>query len=147
MSRKSRETIGPNVDIPATTESNAFQHERLFSPSQRGEGRYTHPRNSVTAVVLPARAVARRVYGEGVRIGSWQSCTFTRGSLLEGGTHRRDDRRFSRRHHGNRSRDFGKLGPLKFAHSTAARGFFSRLEELAASRLVTSVSYQRETFP
>lgn len=25
MSRKSRETIGPNVDIPATTESNAFQ--------------------------------------------------------------------------------------------------------------------------
>ena len=25
MSRKSQETIGPNVDIPATTESNAFQ--------------------------------------------------------------------------------------------------------------------------
>jgi hypothetical protein len=40
MSRKSQETIGPNVDIPATTESNAFQHERLLSPSQRGEERY-----------------------------------------------------------------------------------------------------------
>ncbi len=31
MSRKSQETIGPNVDIPATTESNVFQHERLLS--------------------------------------------------------------------------------------------------------------------
>src|SRR5258707_13718098 len=28
MSRKSQETIGPNVDIPATTESNAFQHTK-----------------------------------------------------------------------------------------------------------------------
>jgi hypothetical protein len=40
MSRKSQETIGPNVDIPATTESNAFQHERLLFPSQRAEERY-----------------------------------------------------------------------------------------------------------
>jgi hypothetical protein len=29
MSRKSQETIGPNVDIPVTTESNASQNERL----------------------------------------------------------------------------------------------------------------------
>jgi hypothetical protein len=29
MSRKSQETIGPNVDIPATTQSKAFQHEGL----------------------------------------------------------------------------------------------------------------------
>src|ERR1700683_4325234 len=29
MPLKSQETIGPIVDIPATTESNAFQHERL----------------------------------------------------------------------------------------------------------------------
>ena len=40
MSRKSQETIGPNVDIPATTESNSFQHERLLFPSQRAEERY-----------------------------------------------------------------------------------------------------------
>ena len=39
MSRKSQETIGPNVDIPATTESNAFQHERLLFPSPRAEER------------------------------------------------------------------------------------------------------------
>jgi hypothetical protein len=39
MSRKSQETIGPNVDIPATTESNVFQNERLpesFAASERG---------------------------------------------------------------------------------------------------------------
>ena len=37
MSRKSRETIGPNVDIPSTTESNAFQdvHEITAQISQR----------------------------------------------------------------------------------------------------------------
>jgi hypothetical protein len=29
MSRKSQETIGPNVDIPATMEFSAFQHEKL----------------------------------------------------------------------------------------------------------------------
>jgi len=29
MSRKSQETIGPNVDIPATTEFNAFRQERF----------------------------------------------------------------------------------------------------------------------
>jgi hypothetical protein len=29
----------PNADIPATTESNAFQHERLLFPSQRAEER------------------------------------------------------------------------------------------------------------
>ncbi len=40
MSRKSQETIGPNVDIPATTESNSFQHERLLFPSLRAEERY-----------------------------------------------------------------------------------------------------------
>jgi hypothetical protein len=40
MSPKSQETIGPNGDIPATTESNAFQHERLLFPSQRVEERY-----------------------------------------------------------------------------------------------------------
>src|ERR1700733_14485192 len=40
MSQESPETIGPNVDIPATTESNAFQHERLLFPSQRAEERY-----------------------------------------------------------------------------------------------------------
>ncbi len=39
MSRKSQETIGPNVDIPATTESNALQHERLLFLSQRAEER------------------------------------------------------------------------------------------------------------
>jgi hypothetical protein len=31
MSRKSQATIGPNVGIPGTTESDAFQHERLLS--------------------------------------------------------------------------------------------------------------------
>ena len=40
MSRKSQETIGPNVDIPATTESNAFQRKRFLLPSQRAEERY-----------------------------------------------------------------------------------------------------------
>jgi hypothetical protein len=40
MSRKSQETIGPNADIPATTESNAYLHERLLFPSQRAEERY-----------------------------------------------------------------------------------------------------------
>src|SRR5712671_3786124 len=39
MSRKSQETIGPNVDIPATTESNAFQRQRLLLPSKRAEER------------------------------------------------------------------------------------------------------------
>ena len=36
MSRKSQETIGPSVDIPATTESSAVRHERLqesFAPT------------------------------------------------------------------------------------------------------------------
>ena len=39
MSRKSQETIGPNVDIPVTTESNASQNERLpesFAASEQG---------------------------------------------------------------------------------------------------------------
>ena len=40
MSRKNQETIGPNVDIPATTESSAFHNERLLFPSQRAEERY-----------------------------------------------------------------------------------------------------------
>jgi len=31
MSRKSQETIGPNVDIPATTEFNAFQDVRQMT--------------------------------------------------------------------------------------------------------------------
>ena len=56
MSRKSQETIGPNVDIPATTESNAFQHERLLFPSQRAEERYLFaktydPRVSIDTIV------------------------------------------------------------------------------------------------
>jgi|HubBroStandDraft_2_1064218.scaffolds.fasta_scaffold505195_2 hypothetical protein len=40
MSRKGQETIGPNVDIPATTKSNDFQHERMLFSSQRAEERY-----------------------------------------------------------------------------------------------------------
>jgi len=56
MSRKSQETIGPNVDIPATTESNSFQHERLLFPSQRAEERYLFaetydPKVSVDTIV------------------------------------------------------------------------------------------------
>src|ERR1700691_2576071 len=38
MSRKSQETIGPNVDIPATTESNAFQHEKLQQSFAASDG-------------------------------------------------------------------------------------------------------------
>src|SRR5258708_10263822 len=40
MSRKSQETTGPNVDIPATTESNTLQHERLLFPLQFAGERY-----------------------------------------------------------------------------------------------------------
>jgi hypothetical protein len=39
MSRKSQETIGPNVGIRVTTESNSFRHERLLFNSQRVEKR------------------------------------------------------------------------------------------------------------
>jgi hypothetical protein len=38
MSRKSQETIGPSVDIPATTESNAFQHQRFQQPFAASDG-------------------------------------------------------------------------------------------------------------
>ena len=34
MSRKSQETIGPNVDTPATTESNAFHMRDWDEPAQ-----------------------------------------------------------------------------------------------------------------
>jgi hypothetical protein len=39
MSRKSQETIGPNVDIRAMTESNAFQQERLQESFAASDGR------------------------------------------------------------------------------------------------------------
>jgi hypothetical protein len=56
MSRKSQETIGPNVDIPATTESNGFQHERLLFPSPRAEESYlfaetSDPKVSIDTIV------------------------------------------------------------------------------------------------
>jgi hypothetical protein len=38
MSRKGQETIGPSVDIPAATKSNAFQHERLQASFAASDG-------------------------------------------------------------------------------------------------------------
>ena len=54
MSRKSQETIGPNVDIPATTESNSFQD--CFSHRSVLEERYLFAKTYDPRASIPHRS-------------------------------------------------------------------------------------------
>src|SRR5260370_21503487 len=58
MSRKSQETTGPNVDIPATTESNTFQRERLLFLLQCAGERYLFAETYGVAANLPRHSLS-----------------------------------------------------------------------------------------